>query len=233
MTALVSVLERAGLVERRGDPADKRVALVALTAAGADLLRARRRAGAEAFVQLIDKLPPGEAAALVAAIPALRHLRELDTERRGSGDPITRRASPGDRSSPERRSAMTDGHVALASPFRQPKGGVGGRVRLRGVVHGHRPGRPDPARAVQAAEGVAELGGAAVHQLPGGHRGGDAGDRLGVEPDRRQADAGRGPGPDRGVQRAGRARRTRSAGSSASGPGGAWATPCSSPPRWP
>ena len=86
MTALVSVLERAGLVERRGDPADKRVALVWLTAAGSDLRRARRRAGAEAIVHLIDKLPPDEAAALAAAIPALRHLRELDNERR---DPAT------------------------------------------------------------------------------------------------------------------------------------------------
>ena len=82
MTALVSTLERAGLVERRGDPADRRVALVALTAAGAGLLRSRRRAGAEAFEQLIGKLPPDEAAALAAAIPALRRLRELDNEDR-------------------------------------------------------------------------------------------------------------------------------------------------------
>ncbi len=78
MTALVSTLERSGLVERRDDPADKRVALVALTPAGAELLRSRRRSGAEALEQLIDKLPADEAAALVAAIPALRHLRELD-----------------------------------------------------------------------------------------------------------------------------------------------------------
>src|SRR3984957_4096088 len=35
MTVLVRVLERSGLVERKGDPTDKRVALVALTAAGA------------------------------------------------------------------------------------------------------------------------------------------------------------------------------------------------------
>ena len=95
MTALVSVLERAGLVERRGDPADKRVALVSLTPAGSDLLRARRRAGAEAIVRLIDKLPADEAAALAAAIPALQHLRELDNEQR---DPATR--SPAER--PER-----------------------------------------------------------------------------------------------------------------------------------
>jgi DNA-binding MarR family transcriptional regulator len=82
MTALVSALERSGLVERRGDPADKRVALVVLTPAGAELLRSRRRAGAEALEQLIGKLPPAEAAALAAAVPALRHLRELDNEDR-------------------------------------------------------------------------------------------------------------------------------------------------------
>ena len=89
MTVLVTALERSGLVERRGDPADRRVALVALTAAGAELLRAQRRAGAEALIQLIDKLPADEAAALAAAIPALRHLRELDSERRdpASGAP--------------------------------------------------------------------------------------------------------------------------------------------------
>ena len=82
MTVLVTALERSGLVERRRDPADRRVALVALTAAGAELLHAQRRAGAEALIELIGKLPGGEAAALVAAIPALRHLRELDSEQR-------------------------------------------------------------------------------------------------------------------------------------------------------
>ena len=87
MTALVSTLEQSGLVERRDDPADKRVALVALTPAGAELLRSRRRSGAEALEQLIDKLPADEAAALVAAIPALRHLRELDNADR---EPATR-----------------------------------------------------------------------------------------------------------------------------------------------
>ena len=86
MTVLVSVLERSGLVERRGDPADGRVALVALTAAGSDLLETRRRAAAEEFMRLIDKLPADEAAALAAAIPALQHLRRLDNEQR---DPAT------------------------------------------------------------------------------------------------------------------------------------------------
>jgi DNA-binding MarR family transcriptional regulator len=82
MTALVRTLENAGLVDRQGDPADKRVALIALTAAGLDYVRARRRAGAEGFAQLLDKLPPTEAAALIAALPALEHLRELDDEQR-------------------------------------------------------------------------------------------------------------------------------------------------------
>ena len=77
MTALVKVLERDGMVERRADPNDARVALVAVTKAGSDLVRARRRAGAEAFAQLIDKLSDDDAATLEAAIPALERLREL------------------------------------------------------------------------------------------------------------------------------------------------------------
>jgi DNA-binding MarR family transcriptional regulator len=81
MTALVSNLERAGLVERQRDDEDQRVVLVALTTAGADYLRARRRAGAEAFASLIAKLSPAEAQALLAATPALVHLRDLDSER--------------------------------------------------------------------------------------------------------------------------------------------------------
>src|SRR5580704_8490684 len=57
MTALVTALERSGLVERRGDPSDRRVALVALTSDGSDYIRARREAGVEDFAQLIDGLP--------------------------------------------------------------------------------------------------------------------------------------------------------------------------------
>jgi DNA-binding MarR family transcriptional regulator len=82
MTTLVTNLRRDGLVERRGDPADGRVALVEITAAGTALLRARRRAGAEAITELIGKLPPAETAALTAAVPALEHLRDLGNEQR-------------------------------------------------------------------------------------------------------------------------------------------------------
>lgn len=82
MTTLVTVLQRSGLVERRADPADGRVALVELTAAGSAFLKARRRAGAEAFTDLIGKLPPAEVATLLAAVPALEHLRALGNEQR-------------------------------------------------------------------------------------------------------------------------------------------------------
>jgi DNA-binding MarR family transcriptional regulator len=82
MTVLVTALERGGLVARHSDPADGRVTLVALTAEGSRYLRSRRSAGADGLARLIDKLPPGEAAALAAAIPALRRLRDLDNEQR-------------------------------------------------------------------------------------------------------------------------------------------------------
>lgn len=92
MTALVNALQRAGLVERHADPTDRRVALVALTSAGSDYIRARRQAGVEAFMQLIDDLPADEADALVAVVPALKHIEKLDEERRarsnGSSRPL-------------------------------------------------------------------------------------------------------------------------------------------------
>ena len=82
MTVLVRVMEESGLVERRGDPSDKRVTLVSLTVAGASYVRARRRAGVEAFVRLIDELTDDEAEALTAALPALQRLATLDRQDR-------------------------------------------------------------------------------------------------------------------------------------------------------
>lgn len=100
MTTLATNLQRDGLVERRSDPADGRVALIEITAAGTELLRARRRAGAQAITELIGKLPPAEVAALAAAVPALEHLRELGNEQRDlavghlSGEASSARLSP-------------------------------------------------------------------------------------------------------------------------------------------
>jgi DNA-binding MarR family transcriptional regulator len=90
MTVLVRVLADSGMVERRGDPSDKRVTLVGVTEKGTAFIRARRRAGAQAFMQLIGKLNDDEVAALTAALPALQHLVALDgqeRERLSSGGP--------------------------------------------------------------------------------------------------------------------------------------------------
>ena len=82
MTTLVRVMEESGLVERKGDPSDKRVTLVCLTEAGASYVRTRRQAGVEAFAGLIDQLTGDEVEALAAALPALRHLAELESQDR-------------------------------------------------------------------------------------------------------------------------------------------------------
>jgi DNA-binding MarR family transcriptional regulator len=82
MTTLVRVMEESGLVERRGDPSDKRITLVCLTETGASYVRTRRQAGVDAFERLIDELSGDEIEALVAALPALKHLTELENQDR-------------------------------------------------------------------------------------------------------------------------------------------------------
>ncbi|WP_407660929.1 MarR family transcriptional regulator [Kitasatospora purpeofusca] len=86
MTVLVRVLEESGLVERKGDPSDKRVTLVCLTEDGASYVRTRRRAGVDAYARLIDELTGDEVEALAAALPALRHLAELESHAREETD---------------------------------------------------------------------------------------------------------------------------------------------------
>jgi DNA-binding MarR family transcriptional regulator len=85
MTAVVSQLENLGLAERRADPGDLRVVLVAITRVGRHQLRTMRRAGASAFTTLINKLTEQEVAAVSSALPALRHLLELAGEPSGRG----------------------------------------------------------------------------------------------------------------------------------------------------
>jgi DNA-binding MarR family transcriptional regulator len=77
MTSLVTQLEQLGFAERRRDQADARVVLVAITPAGEHFMRERRRAGAEALTELIDKLDEGDAVELSAALPALLRLVDL------------------------------------------------------------------------------------------------------------------------------------------------------------
>jgi DNA-binding MarR family transcriptional regulator len=77
MTSLVTQLEQLGLAERRRDQADARVVLVAITRAGRQLMRERRRAGAQALTDLIDKLDERDVADLTAVLPALLRLVNL------------------------------------------------------------------------------------------------------------------------------------------------------------
>ena len=74
MTTLVGRLERDGLVERGGDPADARAVLVAITADGLERLLRIREARAAAIDARLSDLGPGEREALVAALPALAKL---------------------------------------------------------------------------------------------------------------------------------------------------------------
>lgn len=82
MTVLVRAMEESGLVERRGDASDKRVTLVWLTEAGASYVETRRQAGIDAYARLIDELADAEVEALRAALPALAHLAELESQHR-------------------------------------------------------------------------------------------------------------------------------------------------------
>jgi DNA-binding MarR family transcriptional regulator len=85
MSALVSQLERFGLAERQADPEDGRVVRVAITPAGREYVSAARRSGASVFTILIDKLPPGEAASVRSALPALRRMLQMADDNVPSG----------------------------------------------------------------------------------------------------------------------------------------------------
>jgi DNA-binding MarR family transcriptional regulator len=69
------------------DPADKRVTLVAVTAVEAEYMCKRQEATTQVIAQLINELPPDEAATLSAAVPVLTHLRDLYNQQR---DPAAR-----------------------------------------------------------------------------------------------------------------------------------------------
>jgi len=76
MTQLVQRLEQRGLVARGSDPADGRVALVALTDEGLAALSARRARNARRIAELLADLPEDDVSALgdalTAVLPAIR-----------------------------------------------------------------------------------------------------------------------------------------------------------------
>ncbi len=87
MTALVTALERSGHVRRESDPNDRRASLVTLTDLGRDYVAHRRARGADSVASVLDDLTQLERDALVAAVPAVRRLRELKAQQRGSSTP--------------------------------------------------------------------------------------------------------------------------------------------------
>jgi DNA-binding MarR family transcriptional regulator len=80
MTQLVTRLEREGLAERGGDPADGRAVVVTITEAGRIAVARRREGRAQALADLLSALPEGDHAAIMAALPALERLGKLAAE---------------------------------------------------------------------------------------------------------------------------------------------------------
>jgi DNA-binding MarR family transcriptional regulator len=80
VSTLVSRLVDAGLLERRPDPADGRVARLQLTSAGSARVRRWRTHRAATLARALDTLDDDERAALASALRPLRRLSEsLDT----------------------------------------------------------------------------------------------------------------------------------------------------------
>jgi DNA-binding MarR family transcriptional regulator len=75
-TRIVARLEAEGLVGRTADPGDRRVALIAATAKGRELLRHVRTRKNEYLARLLRDLPPGDLAALAHAADVLERLLE-------------------------------------------------------------------------------------------------------------------------------------------------------------
>lgn len=76
ITRVVAKLEADGLVERIPDPLDRRVARVATTAAGEDLVSQSRQRKVAWLAQRFDQLPARDQARIAAALDALERLAE-------------------------------------------------------------------------------------------------------------------------------------------------------------
>jgi DNA-binding MarR family transcriptional regulator len=80
MTQLITRLEREGLAQRAGDPADGRAVVVSITEAGRAAVARRREGRARALANLLARLPEEHHAALVGALPAVEQLGDLIAE---------------------------------------------------------------------------------------------------------------------------------------------------------
>ena len=76
LSRMVGKLESAGLLQRSPDADDRRAVVVQITPAGTKLQNRLRRERTRLFSERLRALPPGEADALVRALPALESLAE-------------------------------------------------------------------------------------------------------------------------------------------------------------
>ena len=79
-TRVVARLEAEGLVERTGDPADRRVTLVSVTRSGRELLRRLRKRKNVYLARRLRNLPAEDLAALERAADVLERMLEDDRQ---------------------------------------------------------------------------------------------------------------------------------------------------------
>jgi DNA-binding MarR family transcriptional regulator len=77
MTQLITRLERDGLARRDADPDDGRAVVVSITDTGRQAIARRREGRQQALSALLQRLPPEDRAAILAALPALDRLSEM------------------------------------------------------------------------------------------------------------------------------------------------------------
>lgn len=80
MTVLLQRLERRALVARSEDPTDRRACRVAITGAGAEVLRARAESRARWLHERLDGLSSEERTSVAQALGLLEHLLTEDRE---------------------------------------------------------------------------------------------------------------------------------------------------------
>jgi DNA-binding MarR family transcriptional regulator len=79
-TRVLARLEEAGLLERAGDPDDRRSTLISATRSGRDLLQAQRERKDAFLARRLDRLPAGDLAVLEKAAAILERVLEEAAE---------------------------------------------------------------------------------------------------------------------------------------------------------
>jgi DNA-binding MarR family transcriptional regulator len=82
LSRVIRRLESSGLIVRRGDPEDRRAAVVTATASGRRMHERIRAERSDSLSALLTELSPDELAALSAGLPVLEKIAEQLKERR-------------------------------------------------------------------------------------------------------------------------------------------------------